>query len=104
MLNRAGLLHLSRKWLVERGAEQEQRWLCPNQPPLILPALLSLICFHGMSRRSVQAISVKKLPLQDEAMAEFKGAVNTGPVDPTSAGQHNISHEMHPSVLGGAYF
>ncbi len=55
-----------------------------------------------MSRRSVQAMSVKELPLQDEAMAEFLGAVNTGqvegPVDRTSEGQHNISHEMHPSV------
>jgi hypothetical protein len=91
-----------RKGLVERAAEQEQRWLCPNQPPLLPPALLSLICFHGMSRRSVQAMSVKELPVQDKAMAEFLGTVNIGqgegPVDRTSEEQHNISREMHPSV------
>jgi len=50
----------------------------------------------------VQAMSVKELPLQDEAMAEYQGAVNTGqgegPVDRTCEGQHNISDEMHPSV------
>ncbi|CAK9225829.1 unnamed protein product [Sphagnum troendelagicum] len=55
-----------------------------------------------MSRKSVQAMSVKELPLQDEAMVEYQGAVNTGqgegPVDRTCEGQHNISDEMHPSV------